>query len=36
VDLGTLAAGQYEFRGIEVSPKDGSIAFQNIVPFTVR
>jgi Immunoglobulin-like domain of bacterial spore germination/Sporulation and spore germination len=36
VNVGTLPAGQYEFRGIEVSPKDGSIAFQNIVPFTVR
>jgi len=36
VDLGTLPAGQYEFRGIEVSAKDGSIAFQNVVPFSVR
>jgi hypothetical protein len=36
VSLGTLAAGQYEFRAIEVSPKDGSIAFQNVVPFSVR
>jgi hypothetical protein len=35
VDLGTLAAGSYEFRAIDVSQKDGSIAFQNIVPFTV-
>ena len=35
VDLGTLAPGSYEFRGIDVSAKDGSIAFQNIVPFTV-
>jgi hypothetical protein len=36
VELGTLAAGQYEFRAIEVSAKDGSIAFQEIVPFSVR
>ncbi len=36
VDLGVLAAGQYEFRGIEVSAKDGSVAFQEIVPFSVR
>ncbi len=35
VDLGTLATGRYEFRAIEISMKDGSIAFQNIVPFTV-
>jgi hypothetical protein len=35
VDLGTLAAGRYEFRAIEVSMNDGSIAFQNIVPFSV-
>jgi len=35
VDLGTLAAGSYELRAIDVSQKDGSIAFQNIVPFTV-
>jgi hypothetical protein len=35
VDLGVLAAGQYEFRGIEVSAKDGSVAFQEIVPFSV-
>ena len=35
VDLGTLAAGEYEFRAIEISMKDGSIAFQNIVPFSV-
>jgi hypothetical protein len=36
VNLGTLTAGQYEFRGIEVSAKDGSVAFQNVVPFSVR
>jgi hypothetical protein len=35
VDLGVLAAGQYEFRGIEVSAKDGSVAFQDIVTFSV-
>jgi hypothetical protein len=35
VDLGALAAGAYEFRAIDVSAKDGSITFQNIVPFTV-
>lgn len=35
VDLGTLAPGSYELRAIDVSQKDGSIAFQNIVPFTV-
>jgi hypothetical protein len=35
VNLGTLAGGQYEFRAIEYSAKDGSVAFQNIVPFTV-
>lgn len=35
VDLGPLVGGQYEFRGIEVSMKDGGIAFQNIVPFSV-
>jgi hypothetical protein len=35
VDLGVLAAGRYEFRGIDVSAKDGSIAFQEIVPFSV-
>jgi hypothetical protein len=35
VNLGTLAAGQYEFRAIEYSAKDGSVAFQNIVPFSV-
>ena len=35
VDLGVLAAGQYEFRGIDVSAKDGSVAFQEIVPFSV-
>ncbi|MEP6650979.1 MAG: Gmad2 immunoglobulin-like domain-containing protein [Lapillicoccus sp.] len=35
VTLGVLASGQYEFRAIEYSAKDGSIAFQNIVPFTV-
>jgi hypothetical protein len=35
VDLGALAAGTYEFRAIHVSAKDGSVAFQNIVPFTV-
>jgi hypothetical protein len=35
VDLGTLATGPYEFRAIEVSMKDGSIAFQIIVPFSV-
>jgi hypothetical protein len=35
VDLGVLAAGQYEFRGIDVSAKDGSVAFQQIVPFSV-
>jgi hypothetical protein len=36
VDLGTLTAGQYEFRAMEVSAKDGSIAFQNVVPFSIR
>ena len=35
VDLGALATGRYEFRAIEISMKDGSIAFQNIVPFSV-
>jgi hypothetical protein len=35
IDLGTLAPGTYELRVIDVSQKDGSIAFQNIVPFTV-
>jgi len=35
VDLGVLAAGQYEFRGIDVSAKDGSVAYQEIVPFSV-
>jgi Immunoglobulin-like domain of bacterial spore germination len=35
VDLGALTAGQYEFRAIDVSAQDGSIAFQNIVPFSV-
>jgi hypothetical protein len=35
VNLGTLAAGQYELRAIDVSAKDGSVAFQEIVPFSV-
>ena len=30
-----LAGGRYEFRGIEISTKDGSVAFQEIVPFSV-
>jgi len=35
VDLGTLARGAYQFRATEISMKDGSIAFQNVVPFSV-
>jgi hypothetical protein len=35
VDLGTLAGGRYEFRATEISMKDGSVAFANVVPFTV-
>jgi hypothetical protein len=35
VGLGTLAGGRYEFRATEISMKDGSVAFANVVPFTV-
>ncbi len=35
VDLGTLAGGRYEFRATEISMKDGSVAFANVVPYTV-
>lgn len=35
VVLGTLPAGSYTFRAIDISQKDGSVAFQDTVPFSV-
>jgi hypothetical protein len=35
VELGTLTAGSYTVRLWEVSMKDGSVAYETRVPFTV-